>query len=516
MNRIEINEQFKIALELMKDTSDSVFITGKAGTGKSTLLDYFRNITRKQVAVLAPTGVAAVNIKGQTIHSFFHFKPNITTQQAVKIAARLIKQDKADLYRNLDAIIIDEVSMVRPDLMDCVDIFLRTIRRSRTLPFGGLQVILIGDLYQLPPVVRSEERKALRNIYEGEYFFNAHVFKELKFAFLELEKVYRQKDPEFIRLLNTVRNNSITHGDIRIFNKRFDPDFEPAESFYIYLTARNDKAAVVNAKRLDALPGKAHVFEGVVAGEFKMNSLPAEITLELKKGAQVMLLNNDSRDRWINGTIGVVRDFGEDIVEVELEDGETVEVAPFMWEMFHYDFDKENKALSTEIVGTFTQFPIRLAWAITIHKSQGKTFERVIIDVGSGTFATGQMYVALSRARTLEGVTLKRELKKNHVRIDYRIMKFLTQYQYEISDGKTPLAQKIGQLEAAVRDKRELAITYLKANDEKSRRIIKPVSVGEMEYAGKTFTGLKAFCHTRKQDRTFRVDRILEMKPLKK
>src|SRR5271157_1490747 len=299
---IDINPEFHKALEVMEHSNRHVFITGKAGTGKSTLLDYFRQTTRKEVAVLAPTGVAALNVQGQTIHSFFGFKPSITPEKVRKVSG----QD-GDLYRQFDTIIIDEVSMVRADLLDCVEKFLRLNGPRKKQWFGGVQMVFIGDLYQLPPVVTTSEREIFTHRYETPYFFSAQVFNEPTFdmEFIELEKVYRQTDEDFIALLNSIRNRTCTDGDLQRLNERLNPAFVPPEdTFHVTLTSTNDLATARNLERLASLPGPLIQYASVVTGAFDRSSLPAEETLQLKEGAQVMLVNNDKEGRWVNGSIG--------------------------------------------------------------------------------------------------------------------------------------------------------------------------------------------------------------------
>lgn len=511
---LDLNPLFLKALETMKATEGNCLITGRAGTGKSTLLEYFRTHTTAKVAVLAPTGVAAVNIRGQTIHSFFRFRPDVTTASAARTANRLRKQGDIEIYEKLDALLIDEVSMVRADLLDAIDSFLRNARQKRKIPFGGLKMIFIGDLYQLPPVLRTAEKKIFEQHYAGPYFFDAHVYPQMKIELIELEKVYRQKDPEFIRLLNAVRNNTLTDEDTAQFNKRFQPHFDPKGDLTITLTAVNEQARLINDKKLGELQTKSCRYFGDITGEFGQNSLPTDEDLTLKEGAQVMLLNNDGAGRWVNGTMAVITRLEKDKIVARLETGAEEEIAPFTWDIFRYDYDAKKNSLVTEEIGSFTQYPIRLAWAVTIHKSQGKTFDRVIIDVGRGTFAAGQMYVALSRCRTLEGMVLKTALKRQHVRVDYRIMKFLTNHQYALSEKEMPLEKKIALIEETIDIGGALDIVYLKARDEKSQRTIRPMEIGDMQYNGKTFLGISAYCESRREVRHFRVDRILEMKPI--
>ncbi|MGB5218590.1 MAG: AAA family ATPase [Smithella sp.] len=510
---IDLNPEFQRALDLMEETDKNIFITGRAGTGKSTLLNYFYSNTKKNAVLLAPTGVAAVNIGGQTIHSFFNFKPNVTLA-AIKRKKGSGKENKS-LYKKLTTIVIDEVSMVRADLLDCVDKFLRLNGPHAKRPFGGVQMIFIGDLYQLPPVVTSAEREIFRSHYASPYFFSAQIMEQLELDFVELEKVYRQKDDDFIRLLNAVRNNSIKDEDITLFNQRCDPSLSvAAEGFYISLTSTNDLANDINEQRLSQLPGKIWKANGEISGDFGREYLPTAVELKLKKGAQIMMLNNDSYGQWINGTIGKVKKFakdeeGKDIIVADLDNGETVEISPYTWKIYKY-FLKDEELLSEE-VGSFRHYPVRLAFAVTIHKSQGKTFEKVVIDVGRGTFAHGQMYVALSRCTTLDGMVLKNPLKKSHVLMDWRVVKFLTDLQYAKAGLTCTREQKIRILEAAFEEKQVVEIVYLKAKDEKSTRMIRPLRVEEMEYNGHPYLGLYAYCLKRKQNRVFNVDRILQI-----
>jgi ATP-dependent exoDNAse (exonuclease V) alpha subunit len=511
--QIEINEQFRRALEVMEHTDRNVFITGRAGTGKSTLLEYFRNTTKKKVVVLAPTGVAALNVKGQTIHSFFRFKPGIIPDRVKKLRS---SNDNESIYRELDAIVIDEISMVRADLLDCVDRFLRLNGPEADKPFGGIHMAFIGDLYQLPPVVTGDEKTVFQSLYETPYFYGARVFDSFDMEFVELEKIYRQHDDQFITLLNGIRNNSITEEDLKLLNRRYQPEFEPSpDAFYIYLTTTNRLAEEINSKRLAGLKGRLYTFTGSIEGDFGQEYLATKIDLQCKVGAQVMMLNNDAEGRWVNGSIGKITGIaqsrkGEDVIIAELADGDEVEIAPFTWEIFR--FFVEAGGLQSEVIGTFTQFPLMLAWAVTIHKGQGKTFDRVIIDIGRGTFAHGQMYVALSRCTTLGGIILKRPALKKHIWTNYQVMDFLTKYQYKKAEQSCSVDDKIEVIRKALESKLSLEIVYLKPSDEKTTRVVRPEAVGEMEYRGKKYLGMRAFCLKRNEERVFRIDRILEIR----
>lgn len=508
---LEWNEQFKKAWELMEEGPESVFVTGRAGTGKSTLLNYFRDHTRKNIAVLAPTGVAAVNVRGQTIHSFFGFKPDITPH---KVKTLPYSPKRVKLCQKLEAIVVDEISMARADLLDSVDQFLRLHGPRKKLPFGGIQMILIGDLYQLAPVVTGAEREIFKSgYYQSPYFFAAKVFEGLAVQFVELEKIYRQKDEAFIKLLNAIRNNTATAVELETLNRRHLPEFTPeTREFYISLTATNALAEEINTGELHRLSGKERRFVGQISGKFDAKNLPTAENLDLKVGAQVMLLSNDPRGRWVNGTIGKVKKLDGAEVKVTLPDGKAATIGPYRWEMFEFYVDSKTGRINSDVVGAFTQIPLRLAWAVTIHKSQGKTFEKVIIDIGRGTFAHGQLYVALSRCTTLDGMVLKKPIAKKHILMDWRVVKFMTGFQYELSEKALSLEKKLEILEAAAQSRQKLRIIYLKASDEKSNRVIEPLKVGEMEYEGKPFLGVKAYCHKRQDERVFRVDRILEMR----
>lgn len=513
---LDLNAAFRRALQLMEQTDKCLFITGKAGTGKSTLLQYFRDTTTKKPVVLAPTGVAALNVGGQTIHHFFGFSIDVTLR---KILEGKIRPREKKLYKKLKTIVIDEASMLRADLLDCVDAYLRLHGPAPGRAFGGVQMIFVGDLYQLPPVVTGEERQIFSAHYKTPYFFSAHALEGVELEIVELDKVYRQKDQAFVDLLNRIRNNSVEDSDIDRLNVRFDPDPQHDDkAFSIYLTPTNRKADEINAARLAALKGKTHTAIAEIRGAFGKEYYPTAVDLKFKAGAQIMLVNNDRDGRWVNGTVGVVEavkkdDEGERYLEVLLRgEDEKVEVYPFTWEVYRFSLDAGG--IVAEPVGTFTQFPIRLAWAVTIHKSQGKTFDKVIVDLDKGAFAAGQTYVALSRCTSFEGITLTTRIKKGHIRTDRRIFDFLTRDRYRQSEEALPLAGKMALIAQAIGEKAKLHLTYLKPNDTKSERIVVPLSVGTETFNGKTFPGMKAFCTQAQDERMFRVDRILRIERL--
>ncbi len=522
--KLDQNDAFKRAVDMMQNTQTPLFVTGKAGTGKSTLLDHFILNTTKKCVVLAPTGVAALNVKGQTIHRFFNFYIDVTPE---KIKKKEIKPRNAKLLKVLETIIIDEISMVRADILDCIDTILRMYGRDASQPFGGVQMIFVGDLYQLPPVVSRDEGEIFETHYDSPYFFSARVMKDVAFDIIELEKVYRQKDLEFVELLNRVRNNGTTDEDIALLNTRVIHDSpslrlrgegrgEGGKSdLTITLTSTNAGADTVNDTALSQLPGRTYQSPAEISGDFTKEYYPTATDLKFKIGSQIMMLNNDSKKRWVNGSIGVVTDYtrdedGNDVVRVRLNgERDTVDVQPFLWEVFKSKI--VDGQIVSDAVGTFSQLPFRLAWAVTIHKSQGKTFDHVIVDIGRGTFATGQLYVALSRCTSFDGLHLKTPIKASHIRVDYRIPKFMTNFQYQKSAARVSVDDKFAVIDQAIKAHTPIKITYLKPNDTKSSRVIDALSIGTEEYMGKPFTGLRAFCHERQDNRIFRVDRILEI-----
>lgn len=422
---IELDDKFRAAVALMENSRNNLLITGRAGTGKSTLLEYFRSVTKKNIAILAPTGVAALNVKGQTIHSFFRFKPNITVDTVKKLYPM-----QRQTYLNIDTVVIDEISMVRADLLDCVDAFMRTNGKDASLPFGGVQMIFVGDLYQLPPVVTKAEEGMFKGPYKSQYFFDSNSFGKLDIQFIELEKHHRQTEEYFIELLNAIRNNVITNEQLDVLNLRLNASFVPdATKMYITLTSTNRVADEINAKELARLGTREHIYTATLGGDFDKKVLPADEILRVKEGMQVMMLNNDKAERWVNGSVGTViginsRMTDRDVIIVRLNNSSEVEVAPNTWDMFKFSYNQKEHKLLPKNAGSFIQYPIAPAWAVTIHKSQGKTFKDVIIDIGSGTFANGQLYVALSRCTTLRGIILKRQIERRHILTDPRIVEF--------------------------------------------------------------------------------------------
>ncbi|MBI4598838.1 AAA family ATPase [Candidatus Uhrbacteria bacterium] len=508
---IEKNGQFLQALEAMEGKEPCVFVTGRAGTGKSTLLRHFRETTKRACVYLAPTGVAALNIEGETIHTFFRFSPGITAAKAKKAGA---SADRA-LFETLEAIVIDEISMVRADLLDCMDAFLQSVTKSRR-PFGGKRVICIGDLYQLPPVVSSQEVEAFRSRYETPYFFSSDVLKQLvqdqKIAFIELEHVYRQNDPAFIALLNGVRNRSITEEQLAQLNQRVRDEPEDERDFFISLTTTNAGADEINHARLGRLPGSGQRYEGERKGSFPDKDLPTDIDLILKKQARVMFLNNDSQGRWVNGTLGTVTRLAKTHVEVCIDNAsDPVGVEPFAWTLYRSAYDQKQHCLEQEKLGSFTQIPLRLAWATTIHKSQGKTYDQCLVDLRRGAFAAGQVYVALSRCRTFEGLHLTKPVTASQLFLDWRVMNFLTSLQYSLAHATQSLEEKMALIKTAIKKKQPLSIVYLKGKDEKSEREIIPKRMQQAEYKGHPYLALQAYCCLRQEERIFNVEHILKV-----
>ncbi len=408
----------------MEETNDPLYITGRAGTGKSTLLRLFRKTTRSRVVVLAPTGIAALNVQGQTIHSFFGFPPKLLHPSDIT------RRRNFRLYAKIDILVIDEISMVRADMMDNIDRFLRINRGNLYEPFGGVKLICFGDLFQLPPVIATqEEREYLRTHYNTPYFFSAHVFKEnYELIIHELRQVFRQTDRSFIQILDNVRTQSIDYDDVealnnQVINETFD------DSFYITMCARNAQVEKINKEKLSEVQTEEFEYLARVTGDFSERLFPTALNLRLRVGAQVMFIKNDTDKNFVNGTVGIVKELDIDKVTVQIVDQQgmikNIEVERFTWEIIKYKADPMNTTLlKSDVIGSFNQYPLKLSWAITIHKSQGKTFDRAIIDLGKGAFESGQAYVALSRIRTLEGVALRQPLTPRDIFVDPRISEF--------------------------------------------------------------------------------------------
>jgi hypothetical protein len=410
INSIERNEIFDLCYRFVTETSENIFLTGKAGTGKTTFLKYLKENCAKNIIVAAPTGVAAINAGGVTLHSLFQlpfhpFLPTKNNKDELLAKIRFNKQ-RQQLLRKMELLVIDEISMVRCDTMDAIDTILKSVRRNYTTPFGGVQLLCIGDLFQLPPVAQRHEWNILQEYYSSPFFFDSNVIKEQMPLLIELNKIYRQKEDSFVALLNKVRNNNMSVDDFKDLHLRYDPSFRPTiEEKYITLTSHNNQADQINGRELQKLLSPSYKYEAIIEDDFPENNYPAEGSLVLKVGAQVMFLKNDLvSKRYFNGKIGVVKSLDDEEIIVEC-DGIDISVSMETWENSRYVLDKIDGKLQQETLGTFTQFPLRLAWAITIHKSQGLTFEKVMIDAGAA-FSSGQVYVALSRCTNLDGIIL--------------------------------------------------------------------------------------------------------------
>lgn len=421
MENIEINEQFEQVLNFVNQTNKSVFITGKAGTGKTTLLKYIKSNTFKQLAIIAPTGVAAINAGGSTIHSFFQFSfgpflPNFTNTNQINYLHRPLHVqkyniNKINLLKRLDLLIIDEISMVRSDMIDQIDVTLRQVRKNYKRPFGGVQVLFIGDMFQLPPIVSDEEWRTLVDSYKSAYFFDSYAVRENYPVFIELTKIYRQKENKFVEILNEVRNNKLSLENLNVLNACYNRNLTKLDyESNITLTTHNRKADTINQSALNALSSKLFTYKSAVEGLFSEKTYPADEVLLLKVGARVMFLKNNSEKNYYNGKIGIVTALEKDSITVKCEeDFAEIKVEKEVWSNVTYDVDKSSKEIKENVIGKFIQFPLRHAWAITIHKSQGLTFDKLIIDAAEA-FSAGQVYVALSRCRSLSGLILSSEI----------------------------------------------------------------------------------------------------------
>ncbi len=417
LEKIVLSDEQKTLFEKLENTNDTYFVTGKAGTGKSLLLQYFKNKSKKRLVVVAPTGVAAINVGGQTIHSLFRIPPSFIAKNSLRLDTKV-----GQLLRNIDTIVIDEISMVRADLMDGIDYLLRKARASDQ-PFGGVQIIMFGDLYQLPPVINDPELHAYFALtYGGFYFFNADVWKELPLQIVELSTIFRQKDRHFKDILDAIRRGKPDYMVLENLNNRAEVVI-PKDGA-ITLAATNRTANEINEARLQNLKTVPYSYTAKITGQFEESAYPTEPELKLKKGAQIMMLKNDKDKRWVNGTLGTIEDVSDKDIKVNIDD--TVHtVTPETWSKIRYTYNPATDKVEEEVVSAFTQYPIRLAWAITIHKSQGQTYQSVIIDLGRGAFAHGQTYVALSRCTNLETLYLRRPIQPRDLIVDTSIISFM-------------------------------------------------------------------------------------------
>lgn len=432
------NKEFQDALNLIQYTRQSVFLTGKAGTGKSTFLKYVCEITKKKHIVLAPTGIAAINAGGSTLHSFFKLPfypllpddPNFSLKGGKLHSFLKYTSAHRKLIKEVELVIIDEISMVRADIIDFIDKILRVYSQNMREPFGGKQILLVGDVYQLEPVLKNDEREIINRFYPTPYFFSARVFNEIELISIELIKVYRQTDKVFVNVLDHIRTNTAGAADLQLLNTRYNAKIEENESdMYITLATRRDTVDFINEKKLAELPGDSTIFTGEIKGEFPENSLPTQMELEVKPGAQIIFIKNDYERRWVNGTIGTIAGIDEDeTLYVITEDGKEVDVKKDSWRNIRYRYNDKEKKIEEEELGVFIQYPIRLAWAITIHKSQGLTFSRVVVDFTGGVFAGGQAYVALSRCTSLDGIRLTKQITRGDIFVRPEIVNFAQRF----------------------------------------------------------------------------------------
>ncbi|QQS34782.1 MAG: AAA family ATPase [Ignavibacteriales bacterium] len=516
-----ITDEIKEIINLLKTTNESIFITGKAGTGKSSLLKHFIKSTRKKYVVLAPTGIAALNVSGQTIHSFFRFPPTIINPDQIQP-----DYVRAELFKNLGMVIIDEVSMVRADLMNGIDIALRKNRNRINEPFGGVQMIFIGDLFQLPPVLTDKDRYQIIRTYGGQYFFDAPVFKSFKYNFSELTTIFRQSEEQyqFKTLLNHIRNNEVSFEDMALLNSRHkDNKGEHVDS--IFLTSRKNIARQINKDKLENLPGKKYSLVGTLSGKYAKDkdsdndklddNLPAPHNLELKIGAQVMMLRNDPAKRWVNGSIGKIVKIDDNKIVINLY-GNRYNVEKESWKEVEFVLNNKTKEIEEKIIAGFSQFPIQLAYAMTIHKSQGKTFDKITIDIGSGAFAHGQIYVALSRCKTLEGIILNNPIQNKDIIVDPRVIEY-----YKTNSTPVPVIKPepqdfqpiiLNQLKSAIDNGSTVKILYENLNGETTERILSNLQfTDEFNTYGYNHQHIKAYCHLRKDERNFKIERIREI-----
>jgi ATP-dependent DNA helicase PIF1 len=476
---IILSAEQKTLSVLMEQTHQHLFITGRAGTGKSVLLRHFRENTKKRVVVAAPTGIAALNVRGQTIHSLFKLPPQLHRKGGLAPNSRV-----CSLLKRIDTLIIDEISMVRADLLDAVDERLREAF-GNNLPFGGVQIVMFGDPYQLPPVVEEGLVQYFEAVHNGYFFFNALVWQKAEFKIYELTQVFRQKDPIFKNILNTVRDGTVVDEQIEQLNTRYGTAI-PDEGT-VTLAPTNALVTTINQQRLDQLKGKARQYTAVITGEMRKSVFPTEEILQLKKGAQIVLLKNDKDGRWVNGTVGMVDGLFDDQIKVRVG-GIVYTLEQETWEEIAYTYDLGTQKVEMKVVSSFTQFPIRLAWALTIHKSQGQTYESVAIDLTTATFAAGQLYVALSRSISLEGLYLKMPIKRGHIIVEPKVAAFMSRRETIIVEAKEE-----PQIEVAVPIVAEVPLVMSRqdifASSDESQQLLQQENTTPLKKRGRPRTG---------------------------
>jgi ATP-dependent exoDNAse (exonuclease V) alpha subunit len=532
-SEIDINPQFKHALDVLQDSHKHLFITGRAGTGKSTLLRYYlSNVESKNIVVLAPTGIAAINVSGETIHHFLKIRANATPDDVARKARSIRSKKDAQLYKKVTAIIIDEISMVRADLFDYLDSFLRIVRRSSE-PFGGVRIICFGDLYQLAPVVTKDEKELFFRYYETPYFFSSSVFAELRndglkdFEYIELEKIYRQKDTELIDVLNAVRNSESSQNGTNLqreltrINTRVLKLGESFPSHSIILTVTNKKADSRNQSKLDELDSPLYISQSDIIGDFPNHYKPTSDNLQLKVGARVMVLING--ENYSNGSLGNIEEIDDSSeistyhkIKVLLDSGESVSFMRHEWDVSYNEYNEESGLIESKSLGIFEQFPLRLAWAITIHKAQGQTFDELIIDFERSAFAKGQAYVALSRATGFSGLHLIRPIRQSDILLDKQMVRFLADIRAQIERNSSN--QSIEDIESIFQriinseEAEVLDIVYLRSDGSIRETSITPLYIDDnMQMPGTTFRALIAYCHPLKAKRTFDLDRVISV-----
>lgn len=469
---VTLSSEQKALFQIMEESNQHLFITGRAGAGKSVLLRHFRENTKKRAVVAAPTGIAALNVRGQTIHSLFKLPPQLFRKGSLSHNMRLYS-----LLKRIECVVIDEISMVRADLLDAIDERLRKANENDA-PFGGVQIIMFGDVYQLPPVVEENLAPYFENVHGGHFFFNALAWREAEFKIFELTQVFRQKDPVFKDILNAVRDGSFNDGQIKQLNTRHG--VTTPEEGTITLAPTNTLVTNINQQRLNRLPGKEHLYKATITGEMKRSVFPTEENLYLKKDAQIVLLKNDMDKRWVNGTVGKIEALFDDHIDIRVNNT-VYTIEQETWEEIAYTYDSDTHKVEAKTVSSFTQYPIRLAWALTIHKSQGQTYESVALDLTTGTFAAGQMYVALSRATSMEGLYLKMPVQRKHIIVDAKVIAFMSRREAIAIETTGEVTEVV----EVVEQEQEPSITIVEALESTQEEVAEPIEIEARRKGGR-------------------------------